>query len=84
MATGLKRLSMWHWASHWFSCGQTRPQIDGSGLAPRRICAALGMSPAATAWMKSGIGMFTGQPSTQAASWQRRHRSASKAAWAGV
>ena len=75
---------MLHSASHWDSCGQTRPQIAGSGFAERRIFAAPAMSPVATAWMKSGIGIFTGQPSTHTGSWQRRQRSASNAAWDAV
>ena len=71
---------MLHSASHWVSCGQTRPQIAGSGFAVRKIFAAPAMSPIATAWMNSGIGIFTGQPSTQIGSWQRRQRSASNSA----
>src|SRR3989304_453828 len=39
---------MLHSASHWDSCGQTRPQIAGSGFAERRILAAAAMSPVAT------------------------------------
>jgi hypothetical protein len=58
--------------------------MAGSGFAARRIAAAPAMSAAATAWMKSGIGICTGQPPTHTGSWQRRQRSASIAACAAV
>ena len=50
-------------------------------LAIAQFTAATKRAPhSATAWMKSGIGIRTGQPVTQTGSWQRRQRSASKPA----
>jgi len=80
MATGTNRVPREHFSSHCDSCGQTRPQIAGNGLAERRILAAPGMSPAAIKCMKSGIGILTGQPSMQTGSWHRKQRSASNLA----
>ncbi|MBA7627373.1 hypothetical protein ES703_34835 [subsurface metagenome] len=52
-------------ASHWDSWGQTRPQMPGRAFLLLSIRTASGISPSRTAWIKPGISISTGQPSTQ-------------------
>ena len=77
MATGLNFAPTTQVASHWDSCGHTRPHTAGSALDVFRIWYERLMSRFCRAAMKPGISMPTGQPGTQRGFLQRRQRSAS-------
>ncbi len=80
MATGSPLMPTTHAPSHWVSCGQTRPQIDGSELSRAMVSAARCMSPSCSAAMKSGMAIPTGQAATQRGFLQCRQRDASSVA----
>ena len=80
MATDLYFLPMTQVSSHWFSCGQTRPQTAGSAELARRMRAASRKSPSAILWMNPGMSISAGQLVTHCGFLQRRQRSASSMA----
>ena len=80
MATGSPFLPRTHLPSHWFSCGQTRPQTEGSRLASRMISRPPPKLPSRIFSMKPGMLMETGQPSTHWGFLQSRQRLASATA----
>ena len=84
MATGSDFLPRMHLPSHWFSCGQTRPQIAGSMESSRMVSRAPPKSFARICSIKRGMLMLTGQPSTQNGFLQLRQRSASASAISSV
>src|SRR6185369_4390874 len=69
-----------HTPSHWFSCGHTRPQMDGSRLVSVRMSYAPRRLPSPIFWMKPGMLMPTGQPEIQGSSGHIRQRSDSRKA----
>ena len=67
-------------AWHCFSCGQTRPQMEGRRLVRLMTAAAPEKSPSATLVTKPGMSTPTGQPATQGLVLQLRQRAASRRA----
>ncbi|MPM47109.1 hypothetical protein SDC9_93817 [bioreactor metagenome] len=65
MATERPLMPRVHFASHWLSCGQTRPQMAGRLLLDLMIFAASSRSPSRKARMNWLMGTCTGQPCTQ-------------------
>ena len=57
-----------HLPSHWFSCGQTRPQMAGSMESSRMVSRAPPKSFARICSIKRGMLMLTGQPQHRTAS----------------
>ena len=80
MATGSDFLPRTHLPSHWFSCGQTRPQMAGSMDSSRMMSRAPPKSSSRIFSMNLGMLMLTGQPSTQSGFLQSMQRSASASA----
>ena len=80
MATGSPLTPSTQAPSHCVSCGQTRPQIDGSELSRAIVSAAPCRSPACSAAMNSGMEMPTGHAATQRGFLQCRQRDASSVA----
>ena len=80
MATESPFLVRMQRASHWISCGHTRPVTQGSALSPSRLSAAEGRSPSRRNLMKRGMSTRTGQPSTQNGLGHWMQRSASSSA----
>ena len=76
-ATGSPLMPSTQAPSHCVSCGQTRPQIDGSELSRAITSAAPATSPSHKREMKSGICTPTGQAATQRGLRQCRQRDAS-------
>ena len=66
-----------HCASHWLSCGQTRPQIEAKRLLSWIAESAPGRSRTRMWRMKRGMSMVTGQPSMQVGRTHWMQRSAS-------
>ncbi len=82
MATESPFLARMHTASHWLSCGQTRPVTHGRALSSSRLSAADGRSPSRRNLMNRGMLTRTGQPSTQNGLGHWMQRSASSiASW---
>jgi len=80
MPTGSPLIARTHFASHWLSCGQTRPQIAGRLFVSRITSYAFSNSPSLTSPMNFGICTLTGQPSTHGWCLQFRQREASSTA----
>ena len=80
MPTGSPFFPLTQRASHWFSCGQTRPQTAGRELVRDMISYAFPKSPSLTCSIKRGISICTGQPDTQGLCLQLRQRVASSIA----
>ena len=80
MATGSPFLPRMHLPSHWFSCGQTRPQTEGSRLSPLMAFSAPAQSSSRIFSMNCGMWTPTGQPSMHRGFLQSRQRLASATA----
>jgi hypothetical protein len=78
----MRALMSTHCASHWRSCGQTRPHTDGKGLDSWMVASAPSTSRTSSRRMKVGMSMPTGQPSMQVGLTHWMQRSASRSACA--
>ena len=77
MATGSIFFASTHCASHWDSCGHTRPHTDGNRLDSWTTPSAPSTSRTNRWRMNRGMSMATGQPATHSGLAHWMHRSAS-------
>ncbi len=84
IATGWSFLPTMQVASHWLSCGHTRPQTAGRALLSLRTRYAVFRSRRAVAAMKAGMSIPTGHPGTHRGFLQPRQRSDSAIAWSSA
>ncbi len=84
IATGAPLRPRTHSASHWCSCGHTRPVTAGRALSPNSVRAAAARSPCSMWATNVGMSTVTGQPSTHVARLHARQRWASRSARCSV